>query len=353
MSADRFESRVADWLEDGPEVAPAAITEAALVHASAHPRSRRRTVVLRARRFAPALAAAVLVVAVVGTGVVAFPRFLSPVTSIAPESVGGTETCVTRVDGVVMSPQAGSGDANELRGRIDSCRQSTSDERVDGELTRRIDGWLFGDQSGPTGSSTDFGRSELRNSGGAWTGAFVATYSGRTGSAVPGRLTWIGLGSGDYAGLVYRATVITNAAGEITLTGTIEPITEDAVIATAWCWVDSATPDLAYGSVPHREAQRSCLITADDERVAGTAAEHRVIDVASDGTTADSGTLTVTTAGGGWRGSFSGTGDWYVPGLVSGDLEGFGALAGLRLSLRIVSEDGMHGVLVGTIAPSS
>lgn len=347
MNPDRFEQRLADWLEEGPEVATPGVVETALAHAAGHPRSRSRALALRVRRHGAALAAAALVVVLGGGTLIVGSRFRPSVTPVASVAVSGTESCVGRVAGAVLVPQAGSGQSDELRGRIDDCRQVASDPRVSGILTRRVDAWLFSpDQTTPAGSSSDFGTIELRNEAGTWTGAFVATYLSRT-DLIDGRMSWIALGSGEYAGLAYRATVVTDRAGEAKLTGTIEPVASDAVIASTWCWIDRATPDLSAGSVSHRAAERSCLVTSDDERLAGTAKEYRVIDTASDGTTRDTGTLIVTAARGGWTGAFAGTGDWYVPGEVAGTLDGRSELEGQRLSFRIVSEDGMHGVLVG------
>jgi hypothetical protein len=351
MTADRFESRVADWLEDGPDIAPDELAEAALRHAAVHPRSRLRSLERRTARFAPILAAAGIVVAVSGVALVGASRFRLFTTATSPVAVAGTETCTNKVIGAHLSPQAGSGDADELRGRIDICQETASDPRASGELTRTVDGWLYEPiASSPAGDSMVFGSMELRNGQGAWTGNLVGTYKTETGMA-DGRLTWMARGSGAYEGLAYRATVVTDAAGHGTVTGTIEWVGRDAVIATTWCWVTTMDPDWdASEPVVHREASRDCVVTGADGRLAGSASEHRIIDVAADGSTTDSGTMTVTTATGGWSGSFAGTGNWGVPGAVTGTLEGSGALEGLSLAFRIVSEDGMHGVVLGTIS---
>lgn len=348
MSADRFEARVADWLEDGPDVAPAATIQATLAYAAAHPRTRRHAAALRASRFAPALAAAAVVVLVAGSSVAVLSRFPPAVTPVAPVAVAGTETCATPVVGERIMDQEG---VWELTGRMDICQDTVSDSRVSGRLTRRVSADLFDPGDGyPDGASNTYGTTVLQAGAGAWTGTFVGSYLGRTGTP-PGRLSWIALGSGAYRGLVYRATVVTDSTGRTTVTGTIESIPDDAVLASTRCWVDSATPDISTaGPVPHRDAYRTCTITSDDDRLAGTAKEHRLIDVGAGGTTTDTGTLAVTAAAGGWDGTFRGTGDWYVPGVVTGTLKGTGGLEGLGLSFRIVSEDGMRGVLVGTIA---
>lgn len=353
MTADRFESRVADWLEDGPDVAPDELADAALRHAAVHPRSRLRSLERRAARLTPALAAAGIVIVIAGVAVVGASRFRLSATATVPVSVTGTESCVNKVVGAHLSPQAGSGDADELRGRIDVCQETASDPRVSGELTRTVDGWLFGPiESSPAGDSTVFGSIELGNRGGAWTGNLVGTYKTETG-LTDGRLTWLALGSGAYEGLAYRATVVTDAAGHSTVTGAIESVGRDSAIATTWCWVTTMSPDWgAPEPVLHRDAQRDCLVTGADSRLAGSASEHRIIDVAADGATTDTGTLTVTTAGGRWSGSFVGTGNWGAPGVVTGVLEGAGALEGQHLAFRIVSEDGTHGIIVGTISPA-
>ena len=95
-----------------------------------------------------------------------------------------------------------------------------------------------------------------------------------------------------------------------------------------------------------RSFGRTCTIASDDARLAGTATEHRTITVDADGTAIDRGTLEITAADGGWRGTFAGTGDWSVPGEITGTLDGLGALAGSSLRFRVLCEDGMHGALV-------
>ncbi len=90
----------------------------------------------------------------------------------------------------------------------------------------------------------------------------------------------------------------------------MEPVGRDAVIANTWCWVTTASPPLGGEDVAHREAYRDCTVTSGDTRVNGMASERRVIDVAADGTTADAGSLNVTTVDGAWSGTLHGTGDW-------------------------------------------
>jgi hypothetical protein len=346
MTADRFEARVADWLEDGPEAAPDRLTDAVLDHAARHPHTRIAAWRRRAMRHGRLLAVAALALAVVGVGAGAWARFRLTDTAIGPVAVTGSESCTTRVAGARLYVT----DTNdEVRGRIDVCQDALSDPRVSGEQTRQVSAWFFtADAEAPRGSSNWFGTLEIANDRGRWSGAFVGTFDGQT-TTTPGRLSWAALGSGGYDGLVYRAALVVDQGGARTLTGTIEPIADDAIVASTWCWVTTAVPSVDGERVAHRVAYRDCTVTSTDDRLNGMASEERAIDVRDDGATADTGTLNVTTAAGTWAGSFSGTGDWYVHGRVTGTLAGSGSLAGLTMPFEIVSEDGMHGVLLGTI----
>jgi hypothetical protein len=345
MSADRFETRVADWLEDGPDAAPRGIEAASLEHARTHPRSRRAIVLRRVAPYGRSLAAAGVVLAVAGTLVLGFARSRDLGSPVAPVTVRGSETCAVRVLGMVLSTTE-QGQAR-LQGRITVCDEGASDPRVRGELSRWVTADLFdADPTYPDGTSNHYGQAELRGEGGTWAGPFVATHLGRTEPVLEGRLSWIGLGSGAYAGLVYRMTVTTDASLESTIAGTIESIGE-AATASTWCLLDSPTSPGVFEPVDGvRSFARTCTITSDDVRLAGAATEHRTITVDADGTAIDRGTLEIATADGGWTGTFSGTGDWSMPGDITGTLDGRGALAGASVRFRVLSEDGMHGAMV-------
>lgn len=345
MSADRFEHAVADWLQEGPDVAPAGTVEAAVAHAAAHARSHRSSIVRRIRRDGWLLAAAAVVVAVGAAAFSTMQPGRRTAASLAPALVSASETCQTRVDGQTLTAQEG---LEELHGRIDICQESASDARASGEMTRRIEGVIFPGTSAADHQANLYGTLELRGPGGTWKGGFVSTYIGFAPNWT-GRMTWVALGSGGYRGLVYIATVVADGSGSTAPAGRIEPIADDAVVANTWCWVASATPDMSVENPPQREALRDCLITSDDDRIGGTASEDRTIKIAAGGETEDTGTLVITTVRGTWMGRFSGSGNWYVPGLVSGTLDGGGGLRASRLSLRIYSEDGMRGVLVGEV----
>ena len=346
MSTDRFERRVETWLQDGPDTAPSGVEVASLVHARTHPRSRQATLRHRLAPHGPALVAAAVVLAVGGTLVIGVPRSHDPAgTTPAPVIVRGSEACAVRVPGMVLSTTE-QGQAR-LQGRITVCDEEASDPRVSGELSRWVTADLFdADSVYRDGTSNHYGQAELRAEGGSWAGPFVAAYLGRTAPVLEGRLSWIGLGSGAYEGLVYRATVTTSASLESSIVGTIEPIGE-AATASIWCLLDSPTAPGVFEPVDGiRSFARTCTIASDDVRLAGSATERRTITTDADGAAIDRGTLEITAADGGWKGTFAGTGDWSVPGDISGTLDGLGALAGSRLRLRVLSEDGMHGALV-------
>jgi hypothetical protein len=346
MNGDRFEARVADWLEEGPEYAPSRLVRSGLDHAATHPRSRRGTAVRRLHREGRLMGVVLLVAMAAGTSVAVIPGLHAPAAEPMPVRVVGSESCVERVPGARFQTKDGD---ERIEGRIHVCQEIVPDARVAGELTRRATADLFpADTESPIGTTNAWGATELRTAQGAWTGAFVATYLGQTGPGLEGRLTWAGLGSGAHHGLVYRATVITGADGVSSVQGSIEAIVGEGAVAGTWCFTSSAVPDLSVSAPAHREVVRTCTITGDDPRLSGTATERRTIDVLSDGSTSDRGSVTITAADGGWTGAFAGTGNWYVPGIIEGQLDGSGAFAGQHAQIWVASEDGMHGVMVAT-----
>jgi hypothetical protein len=346
MSGDRFEARVADWLEDGPDHAPRRLVQAGLDHAAAHPRSRRVIVARRVRREGRLLGMAAVVMVAIGISAAVIPGLRPPAAPSAPGLVVGSESCVERVPGVRFQTKDGD---ERIEGRIHVCQEIVPDGRVVGELTRRATADLFpADAEHPVGTTNAWGATELRTAQGAWTGAFVATHLGQTGPGLEGRLTWAGLGSGAHHGLVYRATVSTGADGVSLVRGSIDALAGDGAVAGTWCFVSSSVPSMDVPSPAHREALRTCTITSDDARLSGTAVEQRTIDVLPDGSTSDRGSITITSSDGGWTGAFAGTGNWYVPGVIEGQLDGVGAFAGQRAQIWAASEDGMHGVMVVT-----
>ena len=91
----------------------------------------------------------------------------------------------------------------------------TTEERVSGASTRN-----FNADTRPDGSADWWGTSEITNDGGRWLGVWRGSLD------VQGNLTiaWTSIGSGDYAGLRYRANVVSPSdATDLTVTRTIEP----------------------------------------------------------------------------------------------------------------------------------
>lgn len=343
MSADPFEARVADFIQDGPSTVSESLIDAVLAYPATHRRSATRRIKRRLARFGPLVAA--VVVAALALGVA--PSLVGPAAPTGPATVSGSQRCEIRVTGARIYSQDG---VDELRGQVEACEDVVSDSRVTGTQIRHVEAWLFApDAVDADGSSDYYGNLEISNASGRWSGSFVATFSGQSTDR-PGRLSWIVVGSGGYQGHVYRATVTTTGDGVRSIAGSIETISGAALTGDTWCWVTVARPDLSVEDAAHRELERECIVRSSDDRLAGRARESRLIDVAVDGTTTDTGELRITTLGGGWSGPFAGTGDWYVPGRVTGTLLGQDGFAGQRLKIEIVSEDGMHGALLATLA---
>ena len=131
-------------------------------------------------------------------------------------AVSGTEQC-----GDTQLETHGSmttvGGVKQTRNAYVSCYEYATDDRVGGASTRN-----FNADTRPDGSADWWGTSEITNAGGRWFGVWRGALDSQ------GNLTiaWTSIGSGGYAGLRYRANVVSPSdATELTVTGTIEPVT--------------------------------------------------------------------------------------------------------------------------------
>ena len=130
-------------------------------------------------------------------------------------AISGTEQCGDTQLGTYGSTTTVGG-VKQTRNAYISCYEYTTDERVGGASTR-----TFNADEQPDSSGVLWGTSEITNARGAWLGVWQGNLDAKGNLAI----VWASIGSGDYAGLRYRANVVSPAdATDVTLTGTIEPV---------------------------------------------------------------------------------------------------------------------------------
>ena len=130
-------------------------------------------------------------------------------------AVSGTAQCSDTQLGTHGSTTTVGG-VQQTRNAYVSCYEYATDDRVSGASTRN-----FNSDTRPDGSADWWGTSEITNAGGRWLGVWRGALDAH------GNLTiaWTSIGSGGYAGLRYRANVVSPSdATDLTVTGTIEPV---------------------------------------------------------------------------------------------------------------------------------
>ncbi len=130
-------------------------------------------------------------------------------------AISGTEQCGDTQLGTYGSTTT-AGDVTQTRNAYISCYEYTTEERVSGASTRN-----FNADTRPDGSADWWGTSEVTNDGGRWLGVWRGSLD------VQGNLTiaWTSIGSGGYAGLRYRASVVSpRGSDSLPITGSIGPV---------------------------------------------------------------------------------------------------------------------------------
>jgi hypothetical protein len=381
-----LERRMAAWLKEGPDDAPARPVEAACAYAREHPYGRPllgrpwRTIVghldLEPQRhpllrFSSALvglaaAAALLIGGVfvvaggLGRGGVVGPPVatptppatsspsltptptptMPPVTS--PLDVTGTITC-TLMTGVPTKV----GSVEQYRGVAIPCGLTLSDARVSGAVSTVMDI----DQQ-PDESAEVWGTSTITNSGGIWSGAWRGTVdAGYTVHHVAG----VYIGSGGYESLRFRYQ-FEGAGSTFSFSGTLErsdmvPAAGTTVVYGEACAAMRAPDGTATAGVTtYRGVRLACTGPMSDPRLAGDFAVVADIAVKPDQSATLQGTTTITSSRGGWTGSWTGTVDaGYTTHRMQGLLTGTGAYAGLTMPFTQIGTDRDGYVLTGTI----
>lgn len=393
----QFEDRLAEWLEEGPFMAPDRALEATFAHAQAHPRRRfrlsgalagaggrlRRTDVLPGEPLRPGIsafaavgAATVLLVAILGGTAILLSGdrgglppsgpagTVSPSPSPAPTAsptptpapVAGPPGSAT-IDGQCAVDDPGTktpwGDVTQYRGIVQTCRVTSSDPRLDGSATIYVSVDERAD-----GSADTWGHATIASDGGIWSGPW-------RGSVQPGGIvrTTEGFyeGHGANAGLRYRYSQTSEDGVGLRGTGTIEAV--DALPAAATLVRSETCMTLVFGTqevvdgvTQYRDMVLSCgSIRSSDPRLATATAERVVINIdkLADGSATMWGTATIENDGGTWSGSWTGTVDvGYTTHRMEGRYAGAGGYAGLEFTYAQIGEQWSPFVLIGTVGPA-
>ena len=141
-----------------------------------------------------------------------------PPTPVSATEVTGVGPCDVADPGEWSGSWVGGGATERLSGQIRHCTMDVSDERMVGDIEVIIDCTYAMEDGVLVGQC--WGTSVLRNEGGAWAGVV----SGTTGNEAGAQdiMEEVLLGTGEYAGLRFVATVAT-AVDPNVITGRIEP----------------------------------------------------------------------------------------------------------------------------------
>lgn len=377
---EAFELELGRWLEEGPYEAPVASIAAALAHVRAYPR-RPRTLGSLWRHVmsgtelrhlpsqsrpgwlpAAALVAGIAVVVVgayglfnlggqTGAGGVATPTPVitpaptpaptprptpSPMPTLGPGMSSGVQTCgasngdvTTTVDEVVQT-----------RGGVMECTHTSSDPRLAGESTITMDY-----DEHPDGLWLGWGRFELRNDGGRWSGSYAVTSTASAG-VMDFDAVWIG--SGGYEGLEVLNHVRVSTS-RTTITSRVFE-SGPTVTGTETCSTTTTGRTFAAGELTaYRGVSLRCVDTMGDSRLSGTRTLRLSIDERADESAELWGTTALENDDGAWEGFFFGTVDpGYTTHRVQTLMRGTGSYEGLFLRLEVVG-DGTDFDLTGEV----
>lgn len=394
---DDFELRLAEWLEEGPFVAPNRPVSAAIEHARAHPRRRfLRSAPWRStmdsmhvtplaprhsnntgRMLAAGLAAVVVVAVAVISGSVllggggheAVPGgavapaatatpLPTPTPTPTPVSVTGRPDCTTQN----MGTDTQVADIEQVRGNVQSCQGMASDPRVAGEATVNLNVDLRADQSADM-----WGMVTLAGPNGTWTGPFTGLID--KGYATH-RVAAVLRGTGGYKGLQYRYTqtgnITVGASSSFESTGVIEAVPSFAPSAPVTATIGVSGGEQCgpvqlgtYGTsvqagdvLKTRNGTVGCYEFASDDRASGSSTRTINQDERADGSATWWGTLEIVNAGGTWTGVWTGTVDSKTNVSIVGATIGSGGYAGLQYRLEAtMASDAAEFTVTGSISP--
>jgi hypothetical protein len=392
---DDFELRLADWLEEGPFVAPNRPVSAAIEHARAHPRRRfLRSAPWRSamdsthvtplaprhsnntgRVLAAGLAAVVVVAVAVVSGSVllggggheAVPGGVvapgaswtpapqsTPAPSPSPVAVTGTNTVGTADAGTDTTV----GDVEQIRAMVLSGPTTNSDPRVSGLATVHVNIDIQ-----PGQSAVLWGTATIEGPDGAWTGPFTGLIE--KGYTIH-RIASVLKGTGAYAGLQYRYTQTSTDGGTFDSSGVIEsiPASEPGESITAPIGISGSeqcgsillgtygTSTRAGDVLQTRNGTVSCYEFASDDRASGSSTRTINQDERPDGSATWWGTFEIENAGGTWTGAWTGTVDSKANVSIVGAAIGSGGYAGLQYRLgATMAGDAAEFTVTGSISP--
>lgn len=385
---ERFERRLADWLEDGPYDAPNAVIDAVFEHARTHPRRRigpsRLWKAVKRRvhpaepvpgephagliwTFAAVGITAVLAVATVGgiaallngnpsglpvggTGATPGPTPPSTPTpaplATPPVWVTASTTCPESAPGSEWRV----GDVTHLRGILLTCTNTSSDARLDGVATVDLNLDLREDESADM-----WGSATIETDGGTWRGYWLGTVDeGYTTH----RIEVVYLGSGGYGGLRLRTSQTSDGADGV-ITGMIEtadalPATAVAIVTGSECVTVSPGSTTQVGEITrYSDVVLECGPNVSSDPRLDAEVERVVIDIdrLADGSGTMTGTGTLTNDGGTWSGRWTGTiAAGYTTHRMEGVYTGTANYAGLQFIWSEIGEGPLF-VRSGAITP--
>ncbi len=371
MNEDRFEQRLADWLDDGPFEAPDRALAAAFAHADAHPRPNgrlarlSRAVTIRLRRTGElpdhgptmlravaALGAAAILVAVVAGGGVLLLGHGDDRSSIGQLGVAETATsvCDQEDPGTTTTSPTAAGDVTQRRAVVFACALTSRDSRLEGSATFNLNADERAD-----GGADIWGTARIENGDGAWQGYWVGTVD--SGNTIY-RIEAAYLGVDGYDGLGLRTSQASDGL-DGRISGTVAHLDElppesAGVITGSSCATRVLGTTSEVGAVAQtRGSVLSCTVDATDPRLA-TGAERVVanIDEGADGSATMWGSGTLTNDGGAWQETWQGTVEaGYTTHRMTGVAVGSGGYAGLEYRYSQIGTTDLL-VRIGDIEPA-
>ena len=263
-----------------------------------------------------------------------------PTAALRPVEVSGTETCRMVDNGQYLNPV-------KRIARIDVCTDTMSDPRVSGDVTRQLSVETFqpGDYL-PALAQRLWGTATLETDEGSWSGAFTWFANGDVVAGI-----WEALGSGGYDGLLYKAE-LGGTLDDPTVSGMITPLSEGQIVGAYNCQPTLVPdPTVVDGVEQYRGFEMACALTANDDRVTGTATHVVDIDVHPDGTAHAWGTVGIEQPNGSWTTQVDDVGR---PATIWGaTLKGTGDFAALQFRFTTTSPEpgGPCSALEGVIEP--
>ena len=266
----------------------------------------------------------------------------SPTVTASPTAavITGTESCQIRTPATMSTVD---GIAQERNQGID-CTTTMSDPRLTGGGSA-----IWNSDDYPDGTYVAWGTRTITTDNGSWSGPYAIV-----STSIATRMTFdtVLTGTGEYAGLLFRAQVVM-APSRTTFTGVILPA-PTTITGHESCLTNSEGTEITLdGITAHRGMVVTCTDTMSDPRVSGTARLEYSTDVRADESADMWGAYVLSNDGGTWEGTFSGTVDAGNSNTrVESIHRGTGDYEGLLYRLSVVSDAAGTGFdLTGLIVP--